>query len=201
MQLCDRHNGSVFRQSAGVTDLQGTEMYISGTAVAIPCWNVSTAAPDLDQLLGAYRTLDVDVRASARAIRFRYLELARQHHPDKWPAGSPDQATAANRMRQVNAAYSLIEAAPLRHHVFAGEPVDEQPARHPLNRPVSVAVETFIRVGLGAIAGAIVAMSLHNAGVPGVRLYAPALMLVMAFAFTSTSERAADVVRLLWWWC
>ena len=67
------------------------------------------------ELRAAYRTLGVDDRASALAIRHRYRELAQIHHPDKWPLGSPDQAAAAERMRDINAAYDLIEGAPLEH--------------------------------------------------------------------------------------
>lgn len=161
---------------------------------------MATIVPDIAAHVAAYRTLDLEVRASVRAIRVRYLELARLHHPDKWPAGSPEQDQVANRMRAVNAAYLLVQNAPLRHHVFHSTAVDEIPFASPLTRPLGVTAETLGRLGVGATAGAVISMSLHVAGVPGVALYAPALVLLLALAFTSTSNRASDVVTLLWWW-
>ena len=42
--------------------------------------------------------------------------------PDKWPNGSAEQVAAAERMREINAAYDLIEDAPLQHREIPVEP-------------------------------------------------------------------------------
>ena len=162
---------------------------------------MSRSAADLDTLLAAYRTLDVAVRASAQAIRFRYRELVRQHHPDRFAAGSPEQARAQERMREINAAYDLIEAAPLQHHQFASEPLDAPPPRPgPLDRPVSVAVETFARFGMGVLLGLLIVAALHRRRVPGVEAYGFIIPMVVGLACTSTSASMNGLIRWLWWW-
>ena len=85
-------------------------------------------APDVQELLAAYRTLDVPPKASPVAVRIRYRELAQLHHPDKWPNGSAEQVAAAERMREINAAYDLIEDAPLQHREIPVEPTHALPA-------------------------------------------------------------------------
>jgi hypothetical protein len=75
-----------------------------------------------DDLVRAYAALGLPLDAPAAAIKARYRELASQHHPDKWPAGSAEHAEASNRMRTINVAYDLIEHAPLRHGIVADEP-------------------------------------------------------------------------------
>jgi preprotein translocase subunit Sec63 len=161
------------------------------------------SASELDTLLAAYHTLDLDVRASTRAIRHRYHELARRHHPDRWPAGSPQHTLAASRMREINIAYELIEAAPLRNHVFASDPVRQaraEPADSVLPRPLTTNVKTLLQFGLGLIAGGLVALMLYARGVPYVPVYALALPISFGLVFTSTSGRGWWVLRVLWWW-
>jgi preprotein translocase subunit Sec63 len=163
---------------------------------------MSTAAADLDRLLAAYRALDVDVGASARAIRFRYRELVRQHHPDRWPEGSPEQARAQERMREINAAYDLIESAPLRDHEFPPDPVrsDSTIGQYGVARPPSVLIETLARLALGAAVGVLFALMLYARGMPGFPIYVVAIPIVLALAFSSTSPRVYRLLRLFWWW-
>lgn len=55
-----------------------------------------------------YRILDVDPRASGTAIKRRWRELAREHHPDR-AAGHPEEAARlTSRMARINAAYDLL---------------------------------------------------------------------------------------------
>jgi hypothetical protein len=82
-------------------------------------------APDVQELLAAYRTLDLGPQASPLAVRTRYRELAQVHHPDKWPNGSAQQVVAAERMCDINAAYDLIDDAPLQYREIPGEPASE----------------------------------------------------------------------------
>jgi DnaJ domain len=162
-----------------------------------------TPSDNIEALVAAYRRLDVDLRASKSAIRHHYLELAREHHPDKWPGGSPQQEQAASRMRAINTAYDHIKSAPLRDHVFASEPVPPLDAASPRSiwtRPPSALVETLLRFALGAAIGGLVAFRLYDRGVPGTAAYGPAIPLLLGFAFTST-RRASSVFRVLWlWW-
>ena len=72
--------------------------------------------PDLDALLDAYALLEVEHSADPAGIRQAYKQAARKHHPDRHPAGSPEQKAATERMTAINAAYQLVRDAPLRHH-------------------------------------------------------------------------------------
>ena len=78
--------------------------------------------PDLDALLDAYSLLGVEYAATPRDIRRAYRDLARRHHPDRTQAGSAAHQDATARMARINAAYSLIRVAPLRHHPISGGP-------------------------------------------------------------------------------
>jgi DnaJ-like protein len=62
-----------------------------------------------------YRTLDVDLGASPFAIKRQYRRLAKKWHPDRYPAGSPEQVRAADEMQKINHAYQQIRRAPLRY--------------------------------------------------------------------------------------
>jgi curved DNA-binding protein CbpA len=76
----------------------------------------SAARPDLFAFMDAYTVLGVDYSANSSVIRQAYKRLAKQHHPDKHPAGSAEHQQATTRMAQINDAYRLIRDAPLRHH-------------------------------------------------------------------------------------
>jgi hypothetical protein len=119
----------------------------------------TSSVGELGALVAAYRTLDVEFRASPIAIRHRYRELARAHHPDKWPQGPSHQKDATSRMREINAAYLRIRRAPLRHHPSGYECFQDhvEPERRTrLDRPVSVSVETTVRFVGGILVGAVV---------------------------------------------
>lgn len=64
-----------------------------------------------------YRTLDVDLAASPFTIRRQYRRLVKQWHPDRYPAGSPEQKRAVEQMQRINHAYQQIRRAPLRLRV------------------------------------------------------------------------------------
>jgi hypothetical protein len=72
---------------------------------------------DLGLVLDAYAVLEVEHKATPRQIHAAFRLLAYHHHPDRLPPGStPAERVAANdRMARLNAAYSLIRDAPLRH--------------------------------------------------------------------------------------
>jgi hypothetical protein len=78
---------------------------------------VTTAAhPDLFAFMDAYNVLGVDYAADSSTIRRAHRRLAKQHHPDKFPAGSAEQQQATARMAEINDAYRLVSTAPLKHH-------------------------------------------------------------------------------------
>ena len=54
--------------------------------------------------------------ADSAAIRQAHKRLAKQHHPDRFPAGSAEQQQATARMAESTTRYRLIRKAPLRYH-------------------------------------------------------------------------------------
>jgi hypothetical protein len=159
----------------------------------------ATADASIEELVGAYRILGIPHSASAAAIRARYRELAQVHHPDKHPHGTTAQARAHVRMQEINAAFELIQHAPLLDRHIAPDPVPEPepPSAQPFY--TSVLGETLIRFVLGLAVGGYVAMRLHRAHVPGGAIYVWLLPLLMGLGFTNTSSFAATVLRLLYW--
>jgi hypothetical protein len=142
--------------------------------------------PSLDFLLDAYALLEVDHTASAAEVRRAYRAMARRHHPDRVPAGSPEHTRATTQMAAVNAAYEYIREAPLRHHpisrssdvdfVYTQAQVDEamRVARlHRRMRDVAAATGFAIMFVLAAIA---ILPPLHGAGIGS----AAAVVLVLA---------------------
>lgn len=65
--------------------------------------------------MDAYKVLGVDYSADSAAIRQAHKRLAKQHHPDRFPAGSAQQQRATVHMAAINDAYALIRKAPLRY--------------------------------------------------------------------------------------
>jgi len=55
-----------------------------------------------------YRILNVDRRASGVAIKRRWRELAREHHPDRAAGDREEAARLTSRMARINAAYDLL---------------------------------------------------------------------------------------------
>jgi hypothetical protein len=75
-----------------------------------------SARPDLFAFMDAYKVLGVDYTADSANVRRAHKRLAKQHHPDRFPAGSAEQQQATSRMAEINDAYRLIREAPLRYH-------------------------------------------------------------------------------------
>ena len=68
-----------------------------------------------------YRVLDVSRDASIDAIKRRWRELAREHHPDR-AAGAPAEAEQmTSRMARINAAYDLLRD-PIRRARYDASP-------------------------------------------------------------------------------
>src|SRR5918997_2388837 len=51
-----------------------------------------------------YRTLGVDKKASDEDIKKAYRKLAREHHPDR----NPDNPSAEERFKEIQAAYAIL---------------------------------------------------------------------------------------------
>ncbi len=76
-----------------------------------------------------YRTLDVDLGAAPFTIKRRYRRLVKQWHPDRYPAGSPEQKRAVDEMQKINHAYQQIRRAPLRYRATRPAPASPPPRR------------------------------------------------------------------------
>lgn len=68
-----------------------------------------------------YRVLDVERGASAAAIKRRWRELAREHHPDRAAGDSGRTAQQTRRMARINAAYDLLRDPERRARYDAGQ--------------------------------------------------------------------------------
>jgi hypothetical protein len=164
----------------------------------------SPAATD-QELRDAYRLLDVDHRAAELAIRLCYRELVQLHHPDKWPHGSPEQAAADLRMRDINAAYDLIRDAPLQH---ASQPEPEEPqpltdyekayrASHQLHRWSNIDFGAVFRFLFGTTTGASLVLWLQAHGVitSHVRLWMIVAPALIGLVFAKMSWLAGSLLR------
>jgi curved DNA-binding protein CbpA len=77
--------------------------------------------------MDAYAVIGVTYTASPLDIRKAFRYRARQHHPDRFPLGSPEQHQATQRMAALNTAYQLIRDSPLRHHRISTGARPEEP--------------------------------------------------------------------------
>jgi hypothetical protein len=157
-------------------------------------------------LVAAYKVLDLELRASPLAIQYACRELLQLNQPERCPKGSPEQLRAAERRRAIEAAYHLIEHAPLRDHPLAHQAEQEQQLQGPrqdpalaIERTVSVLTETIVRFVLGMAAGVLLALWLERRGVPGFALYAWVVPLALGILFMSSLERRGWLVELLFW--
>lgn len=75
----------------------------------------ASARPELFAFMDAYKLLGVDYTADSSTINRAHRRLAKQHHPDKFAAGSPEQKQASGRMAAINDAFRLIRTAPLKY--------------------------------------------------------------------------------------
>ena len=154
----------------------------------------SSSEQDVQQLIAAYQTLDVDLHASPIVIRTRYHELAQLHHPDKWQHGSSEQAAAEERMREINAAYDLIEDAPLQHRrEEQSGPVEEAPPREARQHQRhwltdGDVLESSFRGLFGALVGASFAYWLGRRGVIQNQMFFWLVPLMIGFVFARPSQ-------------
>jgi curved DNA-binding protein CbpA len=66
-----------------------------------------------------YQVLDVPPNASNAAIKRRWRELAREHHPDRAATDSEEATRLTARMARINAAYDLLRDPVRRAHFDA----------------------------------------------------------------------------------
>jgi len=144
------------------------------------------------------------VRASAVAIRTRYRELAQIHHPDKWPPDSSEQMAAAQRMREINAAFDLIEDAPLQYRPLPVEPqsdpVFDTPRRVPRSRRdwlERIDLLICIRFLYGLSAGGALMYGLNTYGLMQSRLHFWLVSIAMGLVFARTSWLANRLLEAI----
>lgn len=148
---------------------------------------------NVQELVEAYKVLDLELQASPLAIEHCYRELSLLNRPDCWPTGSPERQRAVEKLRRIDGAYRLIQDAPLFDHPLAKEAAAREEDRVPdpglaIDRPVSVATETIVRFVFGVVVGLLVAATLNKRGVPGFQIYVWAVPLALGILFMS-SER------------
>lgn len=161
---------------------------------------------DLTALRHAYHTLGVAHDASALKVKQEYRRRAKEWHPDKWPAGSEAQARAAERMRELNAAYALALHAPLRYHVESHPRVGARAERRGRTnvRPtvhLTDRSESIVRFVLGTLVGGVLSLALLWSGTTGsvpllvaIPIGSGVLSVLFGDAFWSF------VLELVWWW-
>ena len=158
--------------------------------------------PRRQAFIAAYLRLDLDFSASERVIKSRCTELRAHHRLDQYAAGSVEGARAAERLAEIEADYRLIHRAPLEHDPgieVIRQQLAEKPAAVRLDRPVSVAAETAVLMALGAAVGMLRRFESCTAGRPGTWLFWT-LPPILAFLFTTTSQRVRDILWVLSWW-
>jgi hypothetical protein len=118
--------------------------------------------------MDAYQVLGVEYSADAAEIRRAHRRLARQHHPDRYPAASAEQQTATAHMAAINDAYRLVHEAPLRFHrvsrAFDPDIAWEQSELDEAIRRGKAArrVDLFMTIGLIAIAAIVLPMLVRS---------------------------------------
>ena len=113
---------------------------------------------DLRRLRSAYQVFGLPLSSTAAEIEREFGRLATTWHPDKWPAGSPQQAKAADRMRDIELAFEAIRHAPLRDHIEGHPRVAARAAARGRevaheSVPLTDRTEYAVRFVLGALFG------------------------------------------------
>lgn len=78
--------------------------------------STSASSGSLEALLNAYALLEIDVTAGAAPIGRAHREMVGRCHLERIPASSTEHARATERKAAFDAAYALIQDAPLQHH-------------------------------------------------------------------------------------
>jgi hypothetical protein len=144
---------------------------------------------DVQELVAAYKVLDLELQASPLAIEHWYRELSLLNQPHMWPEGTPERQRAVEKLRRIDAAYRLIQDAPLFNHPLAKEAAAHSQERVPdpglrIDRPVSVATEIIVRFVFGVVVGVGVVAALNTRRVPGFEVYVWGIPLVLGILFT-----------------
>lgn len=59
--------------------------------------------------MNPYEVLGVSEQASDDEIKTAYRQLVKKYHPDRYQHGSTEQVQAAEKLKQINAAYDMIQ--------------------------------------------------------------------------------------------
>ena len=148
---------------------------------------------ELPAIEHAYRVLGVSRDSSALRIKREYRRLARMWHPDKFVHNTPDQRRAAERMREINAAFQLLKHAPLR---YRPDDVSQPAERRSGSGPVATMVVTdrteyIVRLVCGVVFGLAVSLLL---------LLADAPVAVVAVLPLFTGAASAVFGDRFWYW-
>lgn len=145
----------------------------------------NSVRPDVLAYMDAYKLLGTEYSADSSQVRRAYLRLVRQHHPDKFPAGSVEQHQATAATARINEAYRLVRDAPLRYHRVsqASDPdtpwtdteLDDAIRQARTNRKVDLTMTTVLVVVMTVLAP-IVARSLASSLPPPIQW--PVLMVL-----------------------
>lgn len=137
--------------------------------------------------MDAYALLGAEYAASPRDIAKGFKRLAREHHPDRYPAGSAEQQQATERMTALNAAYRLVREAPLRHHrISTGARAEDPWTDDELDAAVrrarsDLAMSRGISVGLSLLGLALCLFVLPVVRLPGSPLFVTSVGVVLGW--------------------
>ena len=80
-----------------------------------------------------YETLGIPRDASRERIKHAHRSLVKVWHPDKFPGGSEAEAEAGRRIREINAAYTVLSNARARANYDAKlEAASQVPFEYPI---------------------------------------------------------------------
>ncbi len=126
----------------------------------------------IEKMKKAYRVLNVPEAASALAIKSNYRKLIKRWHPDRPATQAATAAEAMVMTKTINAAYALIENAPLRYFEAREEAKTSPEKQHPRAREkrgvealsdaeaalIERRVEYAVRIICGLLSGAFIGL-------------------------------------------